>query len=213
MHKTVAVLIGSTILFNSVLAPSTAKAQVIDPSSLTSNSTSTLNLTTTKVSSIQELKAPETYSVTLTSYNAVPSQTDGTPNTTSIGVWTNPEVIAARSRDLADELPYGTIIAVEGPSSTGGASCGYSSVKDLIGYRVIGDAMNARMHDKIDVLLNPAHKVQMGYRKMNPSIALGACTGVKISVVGYVDPAHIPATQAALADLVDANQNLASAQF
>ncbi len=212
MHKKIA-LIGLLILSNSVLAPLTANAQVISTSTVTTNSIGILGMTTTPVSTIQAPAATTAMSVTLTSYNAVPGQTDGSPFYTAIGVYSNPEVIAARSSDLSSKLPYGTIIAVDGPDSTGGASCGYSSVQHLIGYRVIGDAMNARMHNKVDILLDPTDKVTLGSRLLNPSIALGACVGVNIHVVGFVDPQHMPKTQADLAKLVEGSQHLPMAKF
>lgn len=213
MQKKIAIIIGLLVLLNSVLVPSTANAQEIPTSSITTNPIVIPGMTTTKVSKIQDSDALEKYSVTLTSYNAVPGQTDGTPDHTAIGVYSNPEVIAARSSDLAKKLPYGTIIAVDGPDSTGGATCGYSSVQHLIGYRVIGDAMNARMHNKVDILLDQSDKVTLGGRTLNPAIALGACTGVTIRVVGYVDPLHMPQTQADLVKFVEGSQRLAMAKF
>ena len=54
------------------------------------------------------------YPVTVTAYNAVPEQTDSDPFTTASGAYSNPEVVAARSQDLADKLPFGTIIELEG---------------------------------------------------------------------------------------------------
>ena len=158
---------------------------------------------------------PATYSVTLTSYNAVADQTSPTPWITASGAHSNPEVIAARSRGLANALPFGTIIAVMGPSSNDdGPYCGYSSVSHLIGYRVIADTTNARfIAPRIDVQLDQNEKVDMGGRLINPSVALGACTGVQIKVVGYVNPQDIPQTQAALADLVTNSDNLAYAKF
>src|SRR5262245_5115403 len=44
----------------------------------------------------------ETHTVLMTGYNAVPGQTDGDPHTTASGARSNPEIIAARSRDLAE---------------------------------------------------------------------------------------------------------------
>ena len=158
---------------------------------------------------------PATYSVTLTSYNAVADQTSPTPWITASGAHTNPEVIAARSHGLASQLPFGTIIAIMGPSSADdGPYCGYSSVSRLIGYRVIADTTNARfIAPRIDVQLDQNEKVNIGGKLINPSVALGACTGVQIQVVGYVSPQHIPQTQAALAALVNNSQHLAFAKF
>jgi hypothetical protein len=155
------------------------------------------------------------YTVTLTSYNAVPSQTSPTPWLTASGALSNPQVIAARSRGLASELPFGTIIEVDGPSSSdAGPYCGYSAVSNLIGYRVIADTTNARfIAPRIDIQLDQNQKVDYNGQSMNPSVALGACKGVQIKVVGYVDPSHIPQTQAELAALVQSSQNLAYAKF
>ncbi|MDR3548854.1 MAG: hypothetical protein P4M11_11415 [Candidatus Pacebacteria bacterium] len=170
-------------------------------------------MTTTET--VQNLAtAPESYTVTLTSYNAVPEQTSPTPWITASGAPSNPEVVAARSRDLANKLPYGTIIAIYGPSSTDeGPNCGYDSVQNLIGYRVIADSMAARMHNKVDVLLDQHDTVPVGGVMTNPAVVLGACTGVKVQVVGYVNPQSIPPTQAALASLVSGNSTLADAKF
>ena len=163
-----------------------------------------------------ELNAsPTTYSVTLTSYNAVPSQTSPTPWITASGARSNPAVIAARSHGLANQLPFGTIIAIMGPSSADdGPYCGYNTVSHLIGYRVIADTTNARfIAPRIDVQLDQNDKVDVGGKLINPSVALGACTGVQIQVVGYVNPQSIPKTQAELAALVNNSQNLAFAKF
>jgi 3D (Asp-Asp-Asp) domain-containing protein len=207
-------LIGLLLLANSVLAPDMANAQTV-PNLVTSSSTSTTTGMTTNqaVQDSATTTAPVNYSVTLTSYNAVPAQTSPTPWVTASGARSNSQVIAARSRDLSDKLPYGTIIAIDGPSLTGGATCGYDSVSHLIGYRVIADSMAARMHNKVDVMLNQYDTVSHGGKQINPAIALGACTGVSIHVVGYVDPQHIPSTQTALADLVTSGQSLAFAKF
>jgi 3D (Asp-Asp-Asp) domain-containing protein len=170
----------------------------------------------TTTETVQNLAtAPESYTVTLTSYNAVPEQTSPTPWITASGAPSNPEVVAARSRDLAKELPYGTIIAIMGPDSDDddGPYCGYDSVQKLIGYRVIADSMAARMHDKIDVQLDQHDTVPVGGVQINPAVALGACTGVKVQVVGYVNPANIPTTQAGLAALVTGNSELSYAKF
>ena len=48
-----------------------------------------------------------TYSVAMTGYNAVPEQTDSDPTTTASGAYSDPDVVAARSVDLADELQIG----------------------------------------------------------------------------------------------------------
>lgn len=140
--------------------------------------------------------------VKLTSYNAVPAQTDGTPFETASGAYSNPEVVAARSNDLAEKLPFGTIIIIEHTKDQ--YTCGYSRVKSLIGYRVIADAMNSHKRNQVDVLLNQHDTVPLGRKKIpvNPSIILGVCNNVTIRVVGFVAIRDIPQTQARLAELV-----------
>jgi 3D (Asp-Asp-Asp) domain-containing protein len=243
MHKFVGLVLASTLLSNSVFVPLVANAQTTLP--LVSTSTVNVeSMTTAPVSMVQEpattsLGLPQgtallssatsllasttpvaipltTYSVTLTSYNAVANQTSPTPWITASGAHSNPQVIAARSRGLANALPFGTIIAVMGPSDSGndGPYCGYDSVSHLIGYRVIADTTNARfIAPRIDVQLSQNDKVDVAGKLTNPSVALGACTGVQIAVVGYVNPQNIPSTQAGLAALVQNSQSLASAQF
>lgn len=138
-----------------------------------------------------------TLTVSLTSYNAVPGQTDGDPTVTASGAYTNPEVVAARSQDLAAELPFGTVIAIE---RAGGDtnSCGFSKVEHLIGYRVIADTMNARFTDKLDVLFDADDTVTVHGVAMNPSRALGVCGTVTARIVGHVDIKHMPESQAEL---------------
>src|SRR3989344_6217950 len=72
-----------------------------------------------------EAPSQPSYAVTLTAYNAVAAQTDSNPLVTASGAFSNPEVVAARSQDLADELPFGTIIEIAGPS-TPNNNCGYN---------------------------------------------------------------------------------------
>jgi len=139
-----------------------------------------------------------TYQVTLTGYNAVPEQTDDTPFETASGAYTNPEIIAARSRDLAAELPFGTIIAIEAAGADG-KNCGYSKVAPLIGYRVIEDTMNARYEKYIDVLFDYE-------RGRNPARLLGVCEGITIRVVGHVkalNAGKLPKSQKELAALIE----------
>ncbi len=114
-------------------------------------------------------------------------------------------MVAARSRDFAEELPFGTIIKLSGPAEAG-RNCGYDFAEPLIGYRVIADTMNARMHDHIDVLFDTDTTVHFGSRALNPANALGACEGVTVTVVGFVDisrPSKLPKTQAELAALIE----------
>ena len=140
--------------------------------------------------------------VKLTAYNAVPEQTDGDPSVTASGLASNPEVMAARSHDLAKELPFGTVIALyrDGKDSP---SCNFNKVSHLIGYRVIGDTMDTRWVKRIDVQFDEADKVKVGGVRMNPSLALGVCSGVSVKVVGRLSLKHIPDTQEELAKLFD----------
>jgi len=140
------------------------------------------------------------YSVKVTAYNAVPEQTDGSPHITASGAYANPEVVAARSRDLKDQLPFGTVIVLKySPSSK---NCGFATVEELIGYRVIADSMHSRKRNQIDLLFDARDTVSVGGKATNPSIALGVCDAVIIRVVGKVDIENIPKTQAELARLV-----------
>ncbi|MDB5244596.1 MAG: hypothetical protein JWN18_466 [Parcubacteria group bacterium] len=142
------------------------------------------------------------YSVTLTAYNAVPGQTDSDPLVTASGAYSNPEIIAARSVDLRDELPFGTVIELDGPVGTQN-TCGYGSVEKLIGYRVIADSMNPRYTERIDVLFDTASNfIRPNGATMNAGNILGICKGVTIRVVGKIDMKHIPKTQVELAKLV-----------
>lgn len=135
--------------------------------------------------------------VSMTAYNALAGQTDGDPFTTASGAYSNPEVVAARSRDLAGELPFGTVIRVE-RASKDTPGCRFSQVEPQIGYRVIADTMHSRWTQKIDVLLDETHTVPVEGREVNPGIALGVCRNVKITVVGKVDINRMPTTQAEL---------------
>lgn len=152
---------------------------------------------------VQPLHIPS-YAVTLTAYNAVPEQTDSDPFVTASGAYSNPQVVAARSRDLAEELPFGTIVSIEGPAE--GKGCGYSVVRPLVGYRVIADTMNARFTKRVDVLFSDTanYKMADGSTK-NAGVVFGVCEGAKVSVVGKIDitkPSNMPRTQAELAMIV-----------
>lgn len=144
--------------------------------------------------------------VTLTAYNAVPEQTDSDPFTTASGAYSNPEVVAARSRDLAEELPFGTVIEIVGVAESN-PSCGYRVVAPLIGYRIIADTMNARYTDRIDILFSTEDNFLLpGGSVKNAGTILGICNGVSIRVVGRVDlsrPGRMPKTQGELAAIVD----------
>lgn len=154
-----------------------------------------------------------TYTLTLTGYNAVPDQTDSDPFTTASGAYSNPEVVAARSQDLADELPFGTIVAIKGPSSDNNGGCAYTTVSGDIGYRVIADTMNARFKHRIDVLfgLKDRYLLPSG-ETMNAASLIGACPGTRVAVVGFIDisnPGKLPKTQAELAAIVEKGPALA----
>lgn len=148
------------------------------------------------------------YAVTLTAYNAVPEQTDGDPLVTASGSFSNPEVVAARSRDLAEELPFGTIIEIIGPSSPSN-NCGYGIVEPIVGYRVIADTMNARYTNRIDILFNTkSNYIMKDGSVKNAGTILGICNGASIRVVGHVDiknPNKLPRTQSQLASIVNVN--------
>jgi 3D (Asp-Asp-Asp) domain-containing protein len=151
------------------------------------------------VSGSKEAETP--FMVKLTGYNAVPAQTDENPFVTASGSFSNPEVVAARSGDLAKDLPFGTIIAIE-RTGDDTPSCMYSKVAPQIGYRVIADAMNPRISKTVDVLLNQKTTVNVDGREINPGIALGVCGKVTVRVVGHIAVKDIPKTQAELAAIV-----------
>src|SRR5262249_21151018 len=139
-------LVGLMALPASVTAPLPA-----GPVATTTVAVTTPAIFSPVVPGSKEAETPLT--VKLTGYNAVPSQTDGNPFVTASGSFSNPEVVAARSADLAKTLPYGTVVAItrEGDDTP---SCNYSKVQQLIGYRVIADAMNPRITNTVDVLLD-----------------------------------------------------------
>src|SRR3989344_6389303 len=153
------------------------------------------------------------YTLTLTGYNAVPEQTDDTPFVTASGAYTNPEVVAARSQDLRAELPFGTIIAIDGPASDNNGGCNYDSVSRHIGYRVIADTMHIRMKRRVDVLFGVRDRYLLASgRTMNAASLLGACPGTSVRWFGLVDiknPANLPKSQAELAALVERSSSLA----
>ncbi len=150
-------------------------------------------------------EAGEAYTVKLTSYNAVPEQTDENPHETASGLPTNPEVVAARSVDLAGELPWGTVIAVERAASDT-PNCGFGKVEHLIGYRVIADSMHTRKREQIDILLDPTDTVTVSGKETNPSIALGVCNEVTVRVLGKLKLADIPETQEELRLIVEGDK-------
>ena len=149
--------------------------------------------TTTAIAPIEP--SYPSYTVAMTGYNAVAAQTDGDPHITASGAFSNPDIIAARSQDLADELPFGTVIEVVAASSS--PNCGYGLVDDQIGLRVIADSMHSRMRNKIDILFDMQDTVRAGGKETNPAIALGVCKRAN-TVVGKIDMKNIPTTQTGL---------------
>lgn len=146
------------------------------------------------------------YEVAMTAYNAVPEQTDDSPFETASGAYSNPEIIAARSQDLANELPFGTIIEIDGPLNKQNG-CGYSVVSPIMGYRIIADTMNVKFTKRVDILFDTDANYKMsGGRTMNASEIMGVCHSVSIRVVGHIDPTqmgHLPKTQKELAAIVE----------
>jgi 3D (Asp-Asp-Asp) domain-containing protein len=151
---------------------------------------------------------PASFTARLTAYNAVPSQTDSNPFTTASGAFSNPEVVIARSRDLASTLPFGTIIMIE-QAIADTPSCRFTQVEQQIGYRVVADTMNPRFTNTVDVLLDQTQKVYVDGRLVNPALAVGRCAAVSVTVVGHVPVSQIPDTQAELAALVEGRQEIA----
>lgn len=186
-------LVGFLVLPVSAAAPFTADAQV-------ATTTVAVQAPAKKVAVATDTKT-QVFTVKLTGYNAVPEQTDSNPFTTASGAYSNPDVVAARSGDLAKSLPFGTIIAVE-RTAADTPSCNYGKVSHLIGYRVIADAMNPRITNTVDILLDQEDTVRLGGKDVNPGIALGMCSKVTVSVVGRIAVKDIPDTQAELAALV-----------
>lgn len=147
------------------------------------------------------------YAVTLTAYNAVPEQTDDDPLVTASGAYSNHEIVAARSRDLAEELPFGTIIEVDGTNASK-ETCGYDVVAPLIGYRVIADTMNARFTDRIDILFSTKSNYTLSTGAVkNAGLVLGICDGIVVRVVGHIDTRTLPKTQMELVAIVRGSNN------
>ncbi|MEK7601031.1 MAG: hypothetical protein AAB480_00675 [Patescibacteria group bacterium] len=160
-----------------------------------SGATGTISLATPTATAPIE-PSYRSYTVAMTGYNAVAAQTDGDPHITASGAYSNPDIIAARSQDLADELPFGTVIQVTAASSS--PNCGYGLVDKQVGLRVIGDSMHSRMRNKVDILFDMQDTVRAGGKETNPAIALGVCKRVQIRVVGKIDMKNIPGTQTGL---------------
>jgi 3D (Asp-Asp-Asp) domain-containing protein len=130
----------------------------------------------------------------MTGYNAVEAQTDGDPHITASGAYSNPDIIVARSVDLADALPFGTVVEIT-QESENTPGCGFSMVTKYIGLRVVGDSMHSRKRNQIDVLFDNDSTVQVGKRQVNPATVLGVCSNISVRVVGKVDMKDIPKTQ------------------
>lgn len=159
--------------------------------------------TTPPVQIAEEIVAAETqpiekkegsYTVKMTGYNAVPAQTDSSPEWTASGARSNAQVVAARSRDLAEELPFGTIIEVVTRDGVKNP-CGISTAHHLIGYRVIADTMHSRKKNQIDIMFENDDRVTVGSKKVNAALALGICDDIEIRAVGFVDINDIPRSQ------------------
>ena len=144
--------------------------------------------------------------VAITGYNAVPEQTDSDPLTTAWGIRSNPEIVAAVSRDLLGTLPFGTVVALETNNPTG-KYCGYEEVEHLIGYRVVADTMNARHTDRMDILFDTDADVEVGTgekrKAINAAKVLASCGNITARVVGKVSLKDVPETQAELAMRVE----------
>ena len=137
----------------------------------------------------------ESYSVLMTGYNAVPEQTDSDPFTTASGAYSNPEIIAARSVDLKETLPFGTVIEIAFPEGDSRAPCGLSSVSHLVGYRVIADSMHSRKRNQVDILFDNDDSIRVGGKKVNAATVLGVCKNIEIRVVGFIDIRKMPRNQ------------------
>ena len=203
MSKIVIALVGLLFLPVSSFAP-VAEAKTIAQGTGSSGEEPSSSL-------VAPAKADVTLTVRLTSYNAVPEQTDGNPTVTASGVPSNSEVIAARSRDLASTLPYGTVIALyRDDSDTPG--CGFKKVEHLIGYRVVADTMSPRFTKRLDVEFDQTDKVKVDGRSVNPSRAMGVCSKVTVKVLGRLPLNKIPDTQNELAQIVNPVKEIALAK-
>lgn len=206
MHLIPIALIGAFILSSSLAAPIPTEADQLTPGSSQQVSTAAAlqvpQAPIAKAAVRDQENATQSYTVKLTAYNAVPGQTDGDPLVTASGAYSNPEVVAARSRDLAASLPFGTVIALE-RTAIDTPRCQFDKVEHLIGYRVIADSMNSRFTQKLDVLLPIDETVSVDGRMVSASRALGVCDQVNVRVVGKVNVKDIPASQSELARLID----------
>lgn len=210
MHLIPIALIGAFILSSSVAAPIPTEADQLTPgSSQQVSTTAALSVPQAPGAKAEvrgQEKAKPLYTVSLTAYNAVAAQTDGNPDVTASGARSNPEVVAARSRDLAGSLPFGTVVALE-RTAKDTPRCQYDKVSHLIGYRVIADMTNARFSDRIDIEFASDETVSvLGMGHVSAARALGVCDQVTLRVVGKVDVNNIPQTQTELARLIDGTQ-------
>jgi 3D (Asp-Asp-Asp) domain-containing protein len=103
--------------------------------------------------------------------------------------------MAARSVDLKETLPFGTVIEIVSHSDPKNPNCGFAAVEEYIGLRVIGDSMHPRKRNQIDILLPNEKTIFANKRWVNPAVALGVCKEVEIRVVGKVSIKGIPKTQ------------------
>lgn len=162
-----------------------------------------------EAATIARASGNETRTVKLTAYNAVPEQTDEDPFTTASGAYSNPEVIAAVSRDLwGTVMPKGTVVALEYSGTS--ATCGFDKVEHLVGYRVVADTMHQRWSNKMDLLFDQDDKVMIAVNgkpaeMTNPAKALGVCT-VSVRIIGTIDIKDIPDTQEELRRIVEGDR-------
>lgn len=210
MHPVLLGLVGLFVLSNGGQAPvPTPASQIIPESSQVVRALSESNPlpggATKKVAARSQDGALERYDVSLTAYNAVPEQTDGDPFTTASGAYSNPEVVAARSVDLAGSLPFGTVVSIT-RTAPDSPQCNFAAVEHLIGYRVIADSMNSRIVNYVDVLLPADETVSLDGRQVSAARAIGSCNQVEVRVVGYVSISEIPDTQAELARLIEGTE-------
>ena len=211
MHLIPIALIGAFILSSSVAAPIPTEAdQIIPGSSQQVSTTAALSLPQAPKAEAAPVRshtdAQSAYSVHLTAYNAVPSQTDSNPGVTASGARSNPEVIAARSRDLAGSMPFGTVIAIE-RTAIDTPRCQFAKVEHLIGYRVIADTTNARFTERLDVELPIDATIPLyGIGQVSAARVLGVCDRVSVRVVGKVDVNNMPATQSELVRIIEGTE-------
>lgn len=137
--------------------------------------------------------------VLMSGYNALPGQTDDTPDVTASGTKPIPGVTAARSQDLAGELPYGTVIElVHTEKALASNGCGLSVLDGVEGYRVITDAMHPRKTNQIDLVFSTTRTVQHGGRELNRAQVFGLCDGMEVRIVGFIDLKDLPQSQGEL---------------